>query len=1195
MKYRGVRPCCLALWLAWTGANLSAAIVINEIHYDPPHRTLPEEFIELHNAGTETIDLGGWRLDDAVRFQLPPDQRIPPGGFMVVAEEPAAFQRRFGFAAHGPWFGSLRNEGERVRLIDNEGVAADEVSYATGFPWPTAARGAGSSLELIHPGLDNSNGGAWRSSMSNGASAEGMSPIGPPTPGATNSTYSARTPAILLDVRHDPDQPRTGEPVTILVLPGEVGGASSVRLEYQVVDPGLYIRRSDPAYLTEWTPLALHDDGAVSDRIAGDGAYTAVVPGSLQVHRRLVRYRIRVEGADGSLIHAPYSDDDCPNFAWFVYDGVPAWQGANRPGVSGRDGDVRVFRTNLFTTLPAYHLLARESDVQRSQYQSAYDGVRMWGTLVYDGRVYDHIQFHNRGEASTYVSGKNKWRFHFNRGREFAARDAWNRPYGQTWEVLNLNPCSSPWAAVHRGMAGVDEAISYRVYQLLGVPASSTHPVHFRVIDSRYEASPITQYDGDAWGLYLAVEQPDGAFLDERHLPDGNIYKLEGVLDRKHQGATQVTNNSDIVNFASQSERPQTEAWWRTHLDLPTFYSFHAGNRVVGNVDLRENWNHYLYHHPAGRWFTLPWDLDMQFIPMTHWSGTITQNRCLQLPVLRREFRNRAREVLDLLLSDARVHGGQIAQLIDEYARMVSPPGHELTWAELDQFLWNWSPRTPGDGTARGQTNHRGNFFRTPFTDQRIGGQWVRHLPSPDFNGFLAYILDYCTDTFTGAVWSPTNGDPQGYAYAYLEREATDPDVPERPRITFLGASGFPLHDLRFAASSFADPQGPETFGAVAWRIAEIAAPGVAGYREGEPRRYEIETLWTSGERPHDTMAIRIPVAELRPGHTYRVRARFMDASGRASHWSEPIEFVAAPPDVTSWHRDLRVSEVMYHPPPPSLTEAAAGFDAEDFEFVEFHNSGVDLVSLADLRLTDGVTCPFDNTAVIAPGDYVVVVKNPEAFVLRYGTNAIRVGTFDANLANDGERVAISFSHEAVLHAFTYDDRSPWPASADGEGASLERIHLSEPDHDDAGRWRASTVPMGTPGQPRRLRYGTWSLGQPHLEDPEADPDGDGRPNWAEFALGTEPMVHHADPALRPVSRMASDGELLVEFRRVPAAEGVNAALEGSTDLVAWERTGERISSRPGPNESEWETHRVPLNTGTNARLFLRLRLDRLD
>ena len=39
----------------------------------------------------------------------------------------------------------------------------DRVDYDSGFPWPSAASGAGSSMELIHPSLQNDLGGSWRS------------------------------------------------------------------------------------------------------------------------------------------------------------------------------------------------------------------------------------------------------------------------------------------------------------------------------------------------------------------------------------------------------------------------------------------------------------------------------------------------------------------------------------------------------------------------------------------------------------------------------------------------------------------------------------------------------------------------------------------------------------------------------------------------------------------------------------------------------------------------------------------------------------------------------------------------------------------------------------------------------------------------------------------------------------------------
>jgi len=66
------------------------------------------------------------------------------------------------------------------------------------------------------------------------------------------------------------------------------------------------------------------------------------------------------------------------------------------------------------------------------------------GTLIYDGRVYDHIQFHNRGQASTYLAGNNKWGFKLNPSQEFEARDLWGRRYRYPWRGLDLNACASP-------------------------------------------------------------------------------------------------------------------------------------------------------------------------------------------------------------------------------------------------------------------------------------------------------------------------------------------------------------------------------------------------------------------------------------------------------------------------------------------------------------------------------------------------------------------------------------------------------------------------------------------------------------------------------------------------------------------------------------------------------------------------------
>ncbi len=179
------------------GAAAPAQVVINEINYDPADHTRATEFIELHNPGAQPVDVSGWQLEDAVTFVFPAGTSIPAGGFFVVAENAAAFQAQFGSAPGGVFTGTLKNSGDRVRLRNASAALIDQVDYAAGFPWPTAAKGGGSSMELLNPALDNDLGGSWRSS------GGGVTPFNP-TPGAQNSVFVANAPPQIRQVAHAP-------------------------------------------------------------------------------------------------------------------------------------------------------------------------------------------------------------------------------------------------------------------------------------------------------------------------------------------------------------------------------------------------------------------------------------------------------------------------------------------------------------------------------------------------------------------------------------------------------------------------------------------------------------------------------------------------------------------------------------------------------------------------------------------------------------------------------------------------------------------------------------------------------------------------------------------------------------------------------------------------------------------------------
>lgn len=1326
-------------------------VLINEIYYDPPDKTQRHEFIELHNAGTSAVDVSGWRIVSGVDFLLPAGSSIPAGGFLVIAENPAAFRSAFGFLPLGPWLGVLSNEGETVRIENPAGELVDAVDYGVGFPWPTDAHGEGASMELLHPKLDNDLGGSWRASSANivipptqlflaptdpawryrkGTSepaggtgawrasdyvednswATGQTSIGygdgddnttltdmvngyttlylrhrftlppagvpsvlqlnlnvddgavvwingvevarfnasagtlaynaiasattepawqtfiltdtsmfkpgenllaihalngaigssdltidaelrtpdpsaikgHPTPGQPNSVLlreALDAPPQIRQVSHFPRQPTNGQVVTITAKITDPSGMGAVKLAYQVVDPGRYIRKYEAAYSTDWTELPMLDDGTRGDSVAGDSIYTVQLPESFQVHRRLVRYRISAADASVHSVLVPYPDDQSPNFAYFVYNGAPAWRGTSKPGTT----PVVEFPRELMNSLPTYHLLANQTDVANSQWNGGFDTVRMWGTLVYDGEVYDHIAFHNRGEGSTYNTGKNKWRFHFNRARDFEARDFWGRRYKADWKVMNFDACASPWASVNRGMAGLDEGISYRLYELAGVPSCKTHYVHFRVIDNAVEASPTTQYEGDLWGLYQAIEQPDSRFLDERGLPDGNVYKLEGGGDKKNQGPTQSRDNSDLNAFSNGTGASQTEAWWRTNMDMPNFYSFHAMNRVTGNVDLRQGYNHYFYHHPDGHWMIMPWDMDMMFIAETHWPGIVDQNVALSLPAFALGFKNRCREILDLMCSDAAPDGGQIGQLVDEFVQVVNPPGQPLTWADVDESMWNWNPRSAGDGSPSGQVNHKGNFYKTPYSDSRFGGTWTRRLASSDFEGFAKFILDYCTDTDPN-TFTPGDGDARGYGYNYLELEAKDAAIPNTPVISYTGPNGFPANALRFQCSAFSDPQGEGTFGAMRWRIVEVSNPSTPGFVPGTPRKYELEPGWESAELKSFSDSISPPVSAVRPGGTYRARVRVMDNTGRWSHWSAPLQFVAGAPEIEHLANGLVISEIHYAPSLTAPLVAAPGIVASDLEFIELKNIGQTALDLTGVRLSAGIDFEFPANYALQPGAFALVVANPVAFQQRYGASLPVAGSFaPSKLDNNGESVQLVYGAATVLRELHYDDAPPWPDVTGGRSLVLRHPERA-PDHRDPAQWRASAGAGGTPGVGEGLTFAEWKTVN-RIANDEDDSDGDGLRAFAEYVLGADPHVPEVSEPVTWTRDEVSQTLQLTVWRSLLANEA-GLSVEISEDLRQWASASALLSRRTVSGQSEKLTYSIPLQD-TNS--FVRI------
>lgn len=163
-------------------------LVINELMYHPISEAQKDEYVELFNAGAETLDLSGWRFVDGIDFTIPSGTSLPAGGYLVVARDAAHLRARYPQLSSGntvgDFTGALSNAGERVALArpetvlvpDGQGgrrsvvaeVIVDEVTYATGGRWGQWADGGGSSLELVHARSDHRAATSWADSNEDG-------------------------------------------------------------------------------------------------------------------------------------------------------------------------------------------------------------------------------------------------------------------------------------------------------------------------------------------------------------------------------------------------------------------------------------------------------------------------------------------------------------------------------------------------------------------------------------------------------------------------------------------------------------------------------------------------------------------------------------------------------------------------------------------------------------------------------------------------------------------------------------------------------------------------------------------------------------------------------------------------------------------------------------------------------------------
>ena len=165
-------------------AILISDVVINELMYDPISGNDDDQYVELYNRSTNTVDLSRWQLSDAVNYTFPNGTLLATNGYLVVARNMANLFAKYpnlnSGNTVGNFSGKLSHNGEHLALLmpaehkttDSHGnivtniinIMVNDVTYGTGGRWGEWASGGGSSLELIDPNSNNRLAANWADS-----------------------------------------------------------------------------------------------------------------------------------------------------------------------------------------------------------------------------------------------------------------------------------------------------------------------------------------------------------------------------------------------------------------------------------------------------------------------------------------------------------------------------------------------------------------------------------------------------------------------------------------------------------------------------------------------------------------------------------------------------------------------------------------------------------------------------------------------------------------------------------------------------------------------------------------------------------------------------------------------------------------------------------------------------------------------
>lgn len=151
---------------AQIGPEASPQLVVSEINFHSDTLLNSDDWFELWNAGTSSLDLAGWTIDDGdplKKWTFPAGTTLAAGARLVLFENATRFNSIHPGVSNklGPLPFALSNNGDSLTIKNAQQSIQLIIKYKDGPKWPCTTDGFGRTLELTDPAADPNEPESW--------------------------------------------------------------------------------------------------------------------------------------------------------------------------------------------------------------------------------------------------------------------------------------------------------------------------------------------------------------------------------------------------------------------------------------------------------------------------------------------------------------------------------------------------------------------------------------------------------------------------------------------------------------------------------------------------------------------------------------------------------------------------------------------------------------------------------------------------------------------------------------------------------------------------------------------------------------------------------------------------------------------------------------------------------------------------